>query len=93
MAAEVDPHSAVNRLNRLVYSTQVGQPFKLTEESRTICGRNKERQGLSVGFDSSMGPPHLVQHYPLNTPVSLVWKMDTIRSFTDLWKEAISHLV
>ena len=49
--AHFGPHSAINRSNRLVYSTQVGQPFKLPEESRTICGRNKRNTSLaSVWF-------------------------------------------
>jgi hypothetical protein len=40
-----------NWLNRLVYyATQVGQPFKLPEESHMICGRNKDIQGLKCGF-------------------------------------------
>ena len=56
-------HSAINRSNRLVYSTQIGQPFKLPEESRTICGRNKRNTRPPCGFRFSKDPPYLVQHY------------------------------
>ena len=44
------PYFAINRLNRLVYPTQAEQPLKLPEECHTICGRNKDIQGLECGF-------------------------------------------
>ena len=90
------PHSAINRLNRLVYSTQVGQPFKLQypRNPRTSCGRNKRNTRPQCGFRFFNGTTVFSSGLFMKLSSSLVWKMDTISfAVTDLWTETIFALV
>jgi hypothetical protein len=45
-----DPHSAINRLNRLVYSTQVGLPFQATRGFPARFVEETKRDKASVWF-------------------------------------------
>ena len=68
----------------LVYSAQVGQPFKLPEKICTICGRNKEVQGLSVVFRFFNGNTISSSALFMKVKVRML-------SFNYLWTESCIH--
>lgn len=83
-----------NRLNRLVYSTRVGSPFKFSypRNHRTTCGRNKERQYLvGVVFDYSMGAIVFSSPLSMRSTRNTCGRWTQCRNLPDLWRSDL-HL-